>query len=114
MSTKDAFTLSGKPFDKRKMPHLNKTIYTVSFGLFFVSITEHGDDSVYWSFALTMARDSFRPFGDDHPATSKECARDAAEIELRRIVRECFEIAGEMEATSGELLEPAYVRFAER
>jgi len=35
----------------------------------------------------------------------------AVESEARRIMRECFEIAGETEAASAELLEPAVVRF---
>jgi hypothetical protein len=99
----EAFTLFGKPFQVTERTD-TRTVYFVKFALFAVSITEltNGEVWVQTSESAMLNR-----------ADSKEAARDAAEIELRRIMRECFEIAGAMEASSCELLEPARVRFRE-
>jgi hypothetical protein len=104
LNAKDTFTLFGKPFQVTARTGASR-VYFVRFGLFNVMVTVLSNGEARWQ---TSESDRL------NRADSKEAARDAAEIELRRIVRECFEIAGEMEATGSDPHDPwdaASVRF---
>lgn len=107
--TDSDLTFFGEPFTVTEMPHANRTVYTATYGLFHATIIRHNDDAVVWGMNLAWVP---TPSGVScvYADTVTE-ARDLAEAEATRIAREMLEIAGPLEASSCELLEPAMVRF---
>jgi hypothetical protein len=103
----DAFTLFGKPFRVTERTD-TRIVHFARCGIFTVMITELSNGKALWLTSYSGIRNE---------SDSKEAARDDAELELRQIMRECFEIAGAMEVPIGDPLNEwqcTTVRFQER
>lgn len=114
----EKLTIFGRELSEKSRLPDDISIRVVTVGLFTFSLEYHCEGyplSPYHGVAGKLSGGgrniAFRKEGEHGWLGTEEEVVSFLESEARRIIRECLEIAGRLEASSCELLEPARVRF---